>query len=363
MSHFLINKITEMKNLEKAYKQTQKGAAKYKVAAMEFARDETYNLLELRSKLVSGSWEFGDYFEFPVFEPKERIINAPGYEAKVVQIAINNVLKKIYNKCFIYDSYACIDEKGTHKAVDRVSHFMRKAGWEYGDGAYIIKLDIEKYFYTINRGILKEIIRKKIKCEQTLGLLSKVIDSADAIDVVGIPLGNTLSQLFANIYMDQLDQYCKRRLSLKHYVRYADDVIVVVENKEEANRVLALMVDFLKERLALDISEDKTKVFPIAQGVNAYGFKIHKTHRLLRNDSKKKIKRKAKQMKHSLVEGRMTKEKVEQILNSWNGHARHGNSLNFIDSLIRRNPYIHKSDKGALKVNLKEAERLVVQKR
>lgn len=350
----LFEQIIDIENIEKAYKQTRKGKRKYKVAAIKFARDETYNLLRLQNELKEGTWTFGEYVSFRVFEPKERVIHAPSYECKIVQLAINNVLKNVFNTKFIYDSYACIDGKGTHKAVDRVSYFMRHAAWRYGKGAYIIKLDIKKFFYSIDRTVLKEILGDDIKCNQTLVLLFKIIDSAKVIDSLGLPLGNTLSQPFANAIMNKLDQYCKRVLRIKYYVRYADDVVAIVESKELAIQILRKMTQFLNTHSHLQISEHKTKIFPLEQGVNAYGFKIYKTHRLLRDDSKKKIKRKTKKMPRLIVEGKMTVEKAEQILNSWLGHAKNGNSFNFIRSLIARNSFIYLNNKGVLKVNLKE---------
>lgn len=349
----LFSKIIDEDNLYKAYKQTRKGKSKFKPAAMKFALDETYNLAKLKQSLIDETYEFGGYVTFPVYEPKPRIINAPQYKDKIVQIAINNVLKGIYYPSFIFDTYACIDNKGTHKCVDRIQHFMRKSKWEYGDGAYIIKIDIKKFFYTIDRGLLKRLLQKKIKCEKTLRLLFKIIDSADVIDFLGMPLGNTISQICANIYMNETDQYCKRKLGLKYYVRYADDVIIIVRDKQEAKRILQLIVDYVKETLRLDINEDKTKIFPINQGVNGIGFKIHTTHRLLRDSSKKRVKMKAKKMRNLLEEGKMPIEKAEQILNSWHGHACHGNSYNFIQKLIRNNDYIYLNKDGNLKVNKK----------
>src|SRR5699024_4251415 len=183
------------------------------------------NLNKLRDDLVTGEYKFKGYKQFKVYEPKERVIDAPYHRDKIAQLAIDKVLKGIYQPSFIYDSYACLDNKGTHKAVERVSYFMRKGAWEYGEDAYIIKLDIRKFFYSINRDILKEILPKKIKCKETISLVYKIIDSADEIDPLGLPLGNTLSQLFTNVYMDRFDQYCKRVLQIKYYVRYADDVI------------------------------------------------------------------------------------------------------------------------------------------
>lgn len=367
MSQTLFEQITDIKNLEKAYKQTQKGKGKYKQDSMKFNLDVTYNLRKLRDDLIGGEYEFGIYVCFKVFEPKERIINAPCLLDKIVQVAINNIIKLIYQPCFIHDSYACIDEKGTHKAVDRVSYFMRKSSWEYGKGAFIVKLDIRKFFYSIDREILKRVIKKKIHCKQTLELIYKIIDSAKMIDVLGLPLGNTLSQICANIYMNELDQHCKRSLSLKYYVRYADDVIVIVKNKEEASRVLSLMIELLNDKLNLNVNERKTKIFPIEQGVNAYGFKIYKTHRLLRDNSKKKIKRKAKKMKRLIVENLMTVEKAEQILNSWLGHAKNGSSRNFINNLLEKRSYIYMNRKNVLKINTnivnKEREKNVISQR
>ena len=347
----LIDRITDKENIYDAYKQTLVGDSKYKIDAMLFSIDETYNLMKLRQSLLDKTYAFDNYEEFYVMEPKERLIHAPSYKDKIVQLAINNVLKEIYNPSFIYDSYACIDNKGTHKCVDRISYFMRKAKWQYGEDAYIIKMDIEKFFYTIDREILKEMIRKKIDCEETLNLIFKIVDSADMIDYRGLPLGNTLSQLFANVYMNEMDQYAKRKLGLKFYVRYADDTIIIVKDKETANEVLDGLIEFYKKVLNLTMSLDKTKIFPIAQGVNAIGFKIHTTHRLLRNDSKKKIKRKSKRFPDSIAEGRMTIEKAEQILNSWLGHAEHGNSYNFIQSLLARNDYLYLNHKGVFKID------------
>lgn len=356
MSTQIFDQIVDIKNLEKAYHKSQKGQGKYKVQAMKFSRNQTYNLLKLRQSLIDGSYEFGGYTKFKVYEPKERIIYAPTYIDKIVQLAINNIIKEIYNQSFIYDSYACIDNKGTHKAVERISYFMRKASWEYGDKAFIIKIDIQKFFYTIDREILKKLLPKKIKCKRTLELIYKIIDSADNIDSLGMPLGNTLSQICANIYMNELDQYCKRKLRLHYYVRYADDIVVIVKNKNEAKAKLKLIKEFLETKLNLKTNDNKTKIFPISQGVNTVGFKIYITHRLLRNSSKKKIKRKAKKMKNLIKTGKMTIEKAEQILNSWLGHAKYGNSYNFIQRLLNKNNYICFNNKEILKIEINKLQ-------
>ena len=290
---------------------------------------------------------------FTVYEPKERIIDAPHYRDKIVQLAINNVLKGYYNRLFIHDSYACIDGKGTHLAVDRLSYFLRKSYWQFGDRATIVKVDIRKFFYSIDRKVLKSILRKRIRCDKTLRLICKIIDSADDISPKGLPLGNTLSQICANIYMNELDQYCKRKLGVKYYLRYADDIVIIAESKETAKQLLDEVVLFLRCNLKLEVNENKTKIFPIHQGVNTIGYKIHKTHRLLRSECKKKIRRKARKLKGLLSAGTVRPEKVEQILNSWLGHARHGCSHNFTKHLLSKNDYIYMDGSGVLKVDMR----------
>lgn len=358
MSNNIFKLITSEENIYKAYLQTQKSKGKYKKQAMVFALNETYNLKILRDSLINGTYEFGEYTRFTVYEPKERIVDAPTYIDKIVQIAINNVLKEIYYPCFIHDSYSCIDEKGTHACAIRIQKFIKRAKWKYGDEAYIVKIDVKKFFYSINRETLKEILPKKIKCEKTLELLYKIIDSADDISLLGLPLGNTLSQIGANIYMNEVDQFAKRKLGIKFYARYADDIIIAVKNKEEAIAIRDEVTGFIEEKLKLEANKNKTKIFPINQGVNAIGYKIYATHMLLRNDCKKKIKRKAKKMRRLLIKKKIKKEKAEQILNSWKGHAEYANSYNFIQSLIERFDYIELiGDKLKVNIQIIEKER------
>lgn len=358
----LFNKIINEENIYKAYKKALKGKGKYHIEAMNFAIDEIYNLSTLKQSLIDETYQFDGYTTFTVYEPKERTINAPHFKDKIVQLAINNILKEIYNSCFIFDSYACINNKGTHKCVDRIQHLMRKAKWDYGEETTIIKSDVKKFFYTIDRQVLKSILPKKIKCKRTLELLFKIIDSADTIDLLGLPLGNTISQLCANIYMNELDQFCKRKLSLKYYTRYMDDFVIFTKDKKEAKQIVKLINEFIEDKLKLKLNSNKTKIFPIEQGVNAIGYKIYSTHRLLRNDSKKKIKRKIKAMPHLIKEGKLTISKAEQMLNSWLGHANHGNSYNFIKKLIMKHNFLYitnKKGKRVLKINKYKLEVLM----
>lgn len=349
----LFKKIFSWDNLEKAYNKALEEKGKYNIEALIFQRNETANLNRLRNSLINGTYKFSGYITFKVFEPKERIINAPYFEDKIVQLALNNVMKDIFVPSFIKESYACMDDRGTHKAVDKVQSHLRKAYWEWGEDAYICKADVRKFFYSIDRDILKVLYRKKIKDADVLRVIDEIIDSGALVSEVGLPLGNTLSQLCANIYMNEFDQYCKRYLGYKYYVRYADDVIIILPNKAEAVKAKQEFIDFLNERLNMEHNTQKTQVFPINQGVNAYGFKVYRTHRLLRNDSKKKIKRKIKKMPRLIAIGRMSITTADTMLASWSGHAKYASSRNFAQNILDRRPYI-KLENDVLKINEEE---------
>lgn len=346
------DEVVDFENLYKAYKKALKGKNRYTTEAIEFQEDETYNLYELQDSLMNHSYTFDKYTKFTIYEPKERVIHAPSFKDKVVQLALNNILKTYYNKTFITDSYGSIDNKGTHRCVDKIQHNLRKAKWEYGDSAYIVKFDIKKFFYSIDRNILKNIYKKKIKDKNILILLFKIIDSADQIDEKGLPLGNTISQLSANVYLNELDQYAKRILRIKYYVRYMDDVIAVVENKEKANEVKDKLVNFVKENLNIEANLDKTQIFPINQGVNSVGFKIYTTHRLLRDNCKRKIKRKIKAMPNMVNNKNITTDKCEELLNSWKAHADNGNNYNFKQKLFKKYNYIYEGEKKKIKLRI-----------
>lgn len=347
----LISRITSTENMEKAYSRTQKGKAKYRREALMFSKDETSNLLKLQQEIRNGSYMPEPLFVFKVFEPKPRLIHAPHYRDKIVQIAVINVLKKVYQPRFIYHTYSCLDDKGTHKCVTAIYKMMRKAKWEYGTNAYIVKIDFRKFFYSIDRDILKRILLKRINCPEAYALICKIVNVSESMGDKGLPLGNATSQLFANILLNEVDQYAKRRLKIRHYVRYNDDIVIIANGKEKARSALSSIGSFADVHLNLQLNCDKSKIFPIEQGVNTVGFKIYSTHLLLRNDSKKKIKRKLSKFKRLLIEEKITPEKVEQILNSWLGHAKQCNYWNFLCKLLNKFDYIQYVN-DALKVNL-----------
>lgn len=339
----LYERVYEYQNLKEAYKQTQAGPRKYKKDAVYFAMAKEKKLTELWRELKNETYVPGPYLEFYVYEPKERLIHAPRIRDKIVQFATHTVLQERYRPIFIKDSYACIKGRGTHDAVRRIQHFMRLADWKYED-PYILKLDIRKYFYSIDREILKQLYRKKIPAGEKafLTLLDRIVDSSPEGER-GLPLGNVTSQDFANIYLNELDQYCKRFLGIKHYVRYMDDVTMIFSSKEEAREALNCVKEYVEEHLHLQLNE-KTKLFPLRQGVNTLGFKIHTTHRKVRDSSKRAMKRRIRKMNEKRMQGKMEEKEIQQAVNSWLGHARHSNSYFLCKKIFKPYPYIRIED-------------------
>ena len=341
----LYERIYDTKNLEESYKRTQSGNRKYRKEAIYFAMSKERKLRDLKKELKDKTYRPGSYIEFYVFEPKKRLVHAPHIRDKIVQFSIHTVLQGIYRSVFIKDSYACLEEKGAHEALHRIQHYMRLAQWKYEE-PYIVKIDVRKFFYSINRDILKTIYRKKIpESEQDfLRILDMIVDSSPEGEK-GLPLGNVTSQDFANIYLNEVDQFCKRYLGLKWYVRYMDDICIIVKDRETARNVLAKIRTYVKDHLDLELNE-KTHIYPLAQGINTLGFRIHTTHLEVRNSSKAAMKRRIKKIDEKVQSGRLTKKQAQQSVNAWLGHARHSNSYNLAKKIFEKYDYIQIEDKN-----------------
>lgn len=334
----IFDKISDYNNLQNALKMVLKGKKKYRKNAIEFCMYEESNMVEIWKQLRKEEYEFGEHNQFKVFDPKERIVTAPRETRdKVVQFAIHNILMDVYKKIFIKHSYACLKERGQHMAAKQVQKNMRIAERIWED-PWIVKFDVSKFFYNINRKILMRILSKKIKCRRTLKLLWKLLYSTEG--EVGITLGSVTSQDMANIYLNELDQYTTRFCKARYYVRYMDDVVVVCKSREEAKTLKEKMVKFIEDRLELKANLKKTQIFPIRQGVNCYGYKVWTTHSLVRNESKRKMKRRIKVMHKKFKNKEIRVQDVQQDVNSWLGHARHSNSYNLCKKIFKNYKYI-----------------------
>jgi retron-type reverse transcriptase len=330
----LFSQIISFENLYLASRKARKGK-KFKDYVIAFEQNIEEELFKLQSELASKTYMPGAYREFTIYERKERKISAAPYRDRVVHHALCNIVEPVFEKSFIFDSYACRKGKGTHKAVDRFTGFCRK-------NKYVFKTDIKKYFPSIDREILFEKIRRKIKCRDTLWLIKTIIDGSNRQEEVndyfsgdglftpherkkGIPIGNLTSQFFANIYLDGLDHFIKERLKCRYYIRYVDDLTVFDSDKKRLWDIKAQIEEFL-EKDRLKLHPDKTFVAPAHIGVDHLGYRIFTTHRLLRKDNSLRFAQKFKMLMRLFRQRQIPFEKLNSSVQSWLGHAKHADS-------------------------------------
>jgi RNA-directed DNA polymerase len=328
MSHTIkncfINNLTFDKMIE-AHERAKKGKmSRYEVLNFEFNLE--CNIVNLIERIKNNKYKIGKYRSFTIYEPKERLIKALPYEDRVVhQWYVEEFIKKYIVPKFIKDTYACIKGRGTHKAVDILQKYMRKAKVNYGDNYYILKMDINKFFYSIDHDILFKIMSDFIRDKKLLNFTKLLIYSEE--NLIGIPIGNYTSQFFANIYLHKLDMFVKNNLKIKYYVRYMDDFVLLLKDKQMAKEVFVQIQLFLKNELKLLLNE-KSRYYPCSFGANFCGYRIWTTHRLVRNRSKKNIKKKIVIWNKLYQDKKLDRKDFVLSFNSWLGHIKHSNSYN-----------------------------------
>ena len=316
-------------NIHKAYNKARK-CKRYRKDVLQFTKGKEENLEEVRNDVQELIYKPSEYRYFKVYEPKERQIMALPFYDRVLQHAINNILEPIFNRRFIFHSYACRKGKGMHVASDTLQKWLYE--WQkfhIDEPLYAIKADIHHYFQSINHDVLKAEIRKVIKDAGTLALIDRIIDhNGQMPDGIGIPVGNLTSQLFANIYLNMLDRYVKHELKAKYYIRYMDDFIILSPDKTQLKEWLERIERFINEKLKLELNP-KTTILCTKNGVDFVGYKHRATHKKVRQDSIKRIKKTIKQYK----KGKLTKEHLQKSIQSWTGHAEHADSYHLREKI------------------------------
>lgn len=337
----VFEQVVDYDNLYRAYLNARL-CKRYRYEVLNFSAHLEDNLVKLQKELIDRTYTLGKYREFYIYEPKKRLIMAQPFKDRVVQWAIYQVLNPVFAQGYITDSYACIKERGTHKAVKRLHYWLRQVG-KKPEKYYFLKLDISKYFYRIDHDVLMGILKRKIQDDDMIFLLDKIVNSSetnfglppgkspgevkrsDRVSEKGMPVGNLSSQMFANLYLNELDQYCKRTLGIHFYVRYMDDVIILHQDKNQLHEWKRIIDTFLKEKLQLDLNE-KTCIRPITLGVEFCGYKIWNTHIKLRKSTALKMKRNLKKLQKEYADGEVTMEEAKQTISSYLGILKHCNS-------------------------------------
>lgn len=339
IKNIFLQNLTFEKLMQAHYRAKKHKTYKNEVIKFEFNLEN--NIINLMNNLRNETYRLGKYFAFKVYEPKERYIQALPYKDRIVhQWYVEEFIKPYILPKFINSTYACLPDKGTHRAIADVQHQMQVYK-RNNKNFWILKCDIKKFFYSINPYILFNII-KKFFADPYFLHLTQIFIFNGPIDksAVGIPIGNYTSQFFANIYLNELDQYVKRELKIKYYTRYMDDFILILKNKQECIYIKKQIETFLKSKLKLELN-DKSRYYPSKIGVNFCGYRIFPTHRLLRTSSKKKINKNIKKWNYQYKNKKLDINYANQSLNSWLAHASHSNSFFLTKKIINKCNFIY----------------------
>ncbi len=297
-----------------------------------FERHLEDNLFELHSELVSKTYKHSSYRAFTIHDPKVRQIHKATVRDRIVHHAVFNALNPLFEPTFIADSYSCRKDKGTHRAVKRLKVFLEKTGKTYRQ-CFVLKCDVRKFFQSIDHDILLGIISKRIKDPEMLWLVQELVESFSTEpnrererERGGYPIGNLTSQLFANVYLNELDQFVKHSLKEKWYIRYTDDFVVVHHSEEHLEEVRRKIEKFLQNSLRLELHPDKVTIRKYSQGVDFLGYVHLPFAQVLRTKTKRRLIRKLREKAIGLKRGKISENSFDSSFQSYMGVLGHANT-------------------------------------
>lgn len=317
-------------NLMEAHIKPRKGKG-YRKEIIEFNLKQEEYIMWLLEQLQTQKYKHGGYTAFYVTKPKLRKIEKSRYIDRIVhRWIVDNFLEPIFVPQFLNTTYACLKNKGMHRACLYVQNTMKHCKRTWGE-YYILKMDVSKYFDNINKEILLNIIKRKIKDEKLLWLIKEILYAQKREK--GLEIGNYTSQMFANIYLNEIDQFIKHKLHIKNYCRYLDDSLVIVKTKNEAKKALTEIEKFLENNLKLKLNK-KTQIFKNKQGVNFCGYKINEYRLKIRDKGKRKLKKKVKKLQEQIKLGKITTQEAHKYLTGHMGYIKIANVKNLTDKLF-----------------------------
>jgi retron-type reverse transcriptase len=326
--------VIEFQNLLAAARQAQRGK-RFRDNVLHFNYHLEAELIQLQTQLQTKTYHPGTYKTFHVKEPKVRLISAAPYRDRVVHHALCNVIMPIFEQTFIHDSYANRVGFGSHRALKRFTQFARSS-------PYVLQCDIRKYFPSIDHEILKQIIRRKIKCPDTLWLIDIIIDGSNEQEPVidyflgddllttlkrrkGLPIGNLTSQFFANIYLNGFDHFVKEQLRVDQYLRYVDDFALFSNDRNFLADARPALEDFLAT-LRLTIHPIKSQLFQTRIAPTFVGFRIFPDHIQVKSAHLKQARYRLRRLKKRYAANQITFEHLTQSIQSWAAHLKHADT-------------------------------------
>jgi len=312
----LFEHIVDETNFDIAYKKTAKDKRRSH-SYLEFKEYAALNLKLLREEIADKAYIMGDYRQFKIFDPKERLISALPFRDRIVQHAINNVIEPIFEKTLLPYTFACRPNKGTHAGVVYIQSCLRKP-----QATHTLKTDFSKYFPSINRARLYQEIQAKIKCRDTLDLLKSIVPDSGT----GLHIGSLSSQLWANVYGGIADKFIHHELKPFAWARYMDDIVVVDNDSIRLRDMKDRLEQFSKEEMRMNFS--KWSVQSLSRGVNFLGYRMWPGYKLIRKDSVKRAKKKIAMFKKMNDQGGL-----DRFSAAWKGHVSWADSHNLLKTL------------------------------
>lgn len=338
----LWTQVTAFPNLLEATRKAQKGK-RFRDNVLAFNYNLERELASLQQELETKTYRPGPYRTFEIVEPKRRLISAAPYRDRVVHHALCQVIVPLIEPTFIGDSYANRIGLGTHRALRRFTKFARSH-------RYTLQCDIRKYFPSIDHQILKALIRRKLKCPDTLWLIDTIIDHSNPQEPVieyfsgddlivplerrrGLPIGNLTSQFFANVYLNGFDHFVKEDLKAKHYLRFVDDFALFSDDQGFLTEARKAIEDYLAG-LRLKIHPIKSQCFETRQGATFLGFRVLPDQIRVRSENLRRGRRRLRRLQHEYARARIAWSAVIQSLQSWEAHLKHGTTWHLRQKLF-----------------------------
>jgi retron-type reverse transcriptase len=327
--------IVSLKNLLSAWEEFLRGKRVKKDVA-DFSAHLMDNLIILHEELLRGDYKHGGYQSFKINDPKPRDIHKATVHDRLVHHAVHRLLYPYFDKKFIFDSYSCRRGKGTHRALNRLRQFFYRASRNNTRTCWALKGDVRKFFASIDHQILLTILSEHIADQNTLNLLRNIIESfSSGAESVGLPLGNLTSQLFVNIYLNKFDQFVKHQLKVKNYIRFADDFVILSENKKYLETILGEVKNYLAEELKLELHPNKVSIKTFAAGVDFLGLINFPAYRILRTKTKRRMLAKIQKRYFDQRRGFISVESFNQSLQSYLGLLRHCHGYELSKRLLK----------------------------
>lgn len=341
LGHFLMAntnlyiQICSYENLEIAFQKARSGKT-LKPYVIEFEQQLKENLQTLQVELFFQTYKPKPLETFILRDPKTRKISKSDFRDRVVHHAICNIIEPLFEKSFIFDSYANRKGKGTLKAIERFEHFAGIVSRGHTRPCFILKADIRHYFETVDHTILLSILSKKIQDQRALWLIRTILANHKTEEAgKGMPLGNLTSQFFANVFLNELDQFVKHKLRAKYYVRYVDDFVILDSCKSSLFEHKTKIDLFLREKIDLELHPDKSRILRLESGVGFLGLRIFSHHQRIQKRNIRRFDKKFKRLHKLYQVGHIEREKVLEHFEGWLSYISHANTFKYQKHLVR----------------------------